>query len=79
MKKKSDEAGVKFRYFFKIRLLGEGGVKNVRIYAKILDETIDGKKLVVFTAINPNSHVKHSRPLEFDMPEEGLEAQRGIK
>ncbi len=72
MKKKSDEVGVKFLYFFKIRLLGDGGIKNVRIYAKILDETVDGKKLVVFTAINPNSHVKHSRPLEFDMPEEGV-------
>ncbi len=69
MRVKEAELGVKLPYVFKIRLLGGDGLGNVRIYATIIDQTPDGKKLVAFTAINPNSHAKHTRPIHFDMPD----------
>lgn len=66
MKIKSKDLGIDLPYVFKIRLLGKGGVANVRIYAKIIDQTADGKKLVVFSAINPNSHNKHTKPIDYE-------------
>ncbi len=77
MKLKSAELGLKLPYVFKIRLLGCDGIGNVRVYAKVVDQTADGKKLVEFCAINPNSHVKHSRPVEFEDTKE--EDQKMLK
>lgn len=75
MKIKSKDLGIDLPYVFKIRLLGKGGLGNVRIYSKIIDKTADGKKLVIFSAINPDSHSKHTRPTDYGQTEVAHEQQ----
>jgi hypothetical protein len=66
MKTKGSNTSGELPYLFKIRLLGKGN-GNIRVYAKLIEVTVDNKKLVAFTAINFNSHTKGSRPEELPM------------
>lgn len=72
MKTKEKELGADLPYLFKIRLMGKGN-GDIRIYARIIDVTEDGKTLVAFTAINPKAHSKDSRPIEVPLVEKVVE------
>lgn len=66
MRLKEKELGRELPYLFKIRLMGKGN-GDVRIYAKIIDDSVPGKTLVAFTAINFKAHSKDSRPVEIEL------------
>lgn len=69
MKLKEKNLGGNFPYLFKIRLLGKGN-GDIRLYAKLIEVTTDGKSLVAFTALNTKAHAKDTRPVEVAMPDE---------
>lgn len=69
---KSKKHQIDGRYIFKIRLHGKD-IGNIRIYGEVIDEC-NNQKLIAFTAINPNSHEKHTVPIHYPMLTEDLTA-----